>query len=90
MSPSIKEVQADPPKGLKNYLNACFANAGLQCLFGVPELLAHYEASGKGFSGDIQNIFVAFHGLMMMKRTANRERCQEMKEQLRSAIEDTW
>ena len=89
MSPSIKEVQADSPKGLKNYLNACFANAGLQCLFGVPEFVAHYEASEKGFSGDIQNIFVEYHDLMM-KRTANRKRCQEMEEQLRSAVEDTW
>lgn len=34
------------PPGLKNYWRACFANASLQCLFGVPELAARYESFG--------------------------------------------
>lgn len=87
--PSIEDVRADSPKGLINYLNACFANAGLQCLFGVPELLAHYKASGKVFSGDVQNMFLEYHGLMM-ERTADEEQRQGVKEQLRPAVEDEW
>ena len=69
--------------------NACFANAGLQCLFGVPELLAHYEGSGKVSSGNVQTMFLEYDGLMM-KRRADQKRRQEVEEQLRQAVEYEW
>ena len=82
-------MRAESPKGLENYLKACFANAGLQCLLGVPELPAHYEASGKDYPEDVHNMFVEYHNLMV-KRTAKEDRRQEIKEQLRPAVEDKW
>lgn len=49
----VKEVEATQarvgvPAGLSNYRRACFANASLQCLFGVPELTARYQPFASG------------------------------------------
>ena len=46
----------EPPKGLENHKRACFANAGLQGLFGVPELIKHYEVCKEQISQKMQSI----------------------------------
>ena len=71
------------PKGFKNHGNACFANASVQCLLGVPELRAHYEASGKRLSNEVQNMF---EGYINLKRPSEKKLLEKRK-QLRSAVE---
>ena len=39
--------QGDWPKGLHNHGLACFANAVLQCLHNIPELVEFYRAKAK-------------------------------------------
>ena len=74
-------------KGLYNHKKACFANAGLQCLFGIPELLAHYEASETGSSEEVQNMFMKY---IAQKPSPKPKAIEKMRQQLRSAVEDEW
>lgn len=77
-------MSTDSLKGLDNHYKGCFANAGLQCLFGIPEFLAHFDASGTSPSEEVQNLFVKY---TVQKKL---EAVEEMREQLRSAVEDEW
>ena len=86
-TPSIDEVSTESLKGLHNHKKACFANAGLQCLFGIPELLAHYEASETRFSEEVQNIFVEYTA---QKPRPKPKAIEKMRQQIRSAVEDQW
>ena len=52
----VQSSEEEPPKGLENHKRACFANAGLQGLFGVPEIMKHYEARKEQISEKLQSI----------------------------------
>ena len=71
-------------KGLHNHGKGCFANASLQCLFGIPEFLAHLDASETSSSEKVQNLFVKYTVEKKPKVV------EAMREQLRSAVEDEW
>ena len=45
---TIEESVEEPPKGLMNHSKACFANAALQNLLGVPELVNYYKSFANG------------------------------------------
>lgn len=89
--PSNTEKPGESPKGLKNHFKACFANAGLQGLSGVPELLAHYEACENMPSEEIQGMFKDYTDLMRRSKAEKETRDQrEKREQLESAVKDKW
>ena len=52
----VQSFEEELPNGLENHNRACFANAGLQGLFGVPELIKHYEACKEQISQKMQSI----------------------------------
>lgn len=79
-----EEEPEEPPKGLANHYRSCFANAGLQCLFGVPELSAHFEASKGETLEDVQEI-VAGDATLSQKGKPTRD-LQKKRESLRSAF----
>lgn len=76
------------PKGLKNHKYTCFANASLQALFGVPELLEHYEACEKVLSDEVWSMFTAYTNLPRAQKASKTP--VKQRDQLRSLVEDKW
>ncbi len=75
-----KEAE-EPPKGLKNHRNACFANSALQGLLGVPELADFLQELANGTLKEIEEIM---SGCPDLKRPGMPTR--ESQEMLRSAF----
>ncbi len=53
-APNAEKKAEEPPKGLKNHRNACFANSGLQGLLGVPELANFLQDLANGTLKEIE------------------------------------
>ena len=61
--PAAEQAKAKIPRGLTNHSLACFANASLQCLFGVPELAENYQTWAFATRVEIKSIIDAFEGI---------------------------
>lgn len=83
-APAAEGDSEEPPKGLSNHFRACFANAGLQGLFGVPELTAHFESFKGKTLEEVRNI-IAGDATLSQKGKPTRD-LQKKREQLRSAF----
>lgn len=65
-----KQARIAEPKGLRNFRRACFANAPLQCLLGVPELADHYEAFASGLVPEVDEVVARCPDLDQRGRTS--------------------
>ena len=57
---ATKRVKIVPPKGLGNYHRACFANASLQSLCQIPELVDRYKPMAGATLSDAKKLRVGY------------------------------